>query len=43
MKTIRLKDGFVVTPKSVERIDIILRNGMLELDADGDDCDEVVE
>jgi N-acetylglucosamine-6-phosphate deacetylase len=43
MKTIRLKGGLVVTPHSVERTDIILRNGRIELAPRGDDCDEVVD
>ena len=43
MNTIKLKGGFVVTPHSVERTDIILRNGRLELGAGGDDCDKVVD
>ncbi len=43
MKTIRLKDGFVVTPHGVERTDIILRNGRVEICSGGDDCDEVVD
>ncbi len=43
MKTIRLKGGFVVTPHGVERTDIILRNGRIELAAGGDDCDQVVD
>ena len=43
MKTIKLKGGFVVTGKSVERIDIILRDGRISLTDDKEHCDEVVD
>jgi len=42
MKTIRLKGGFAVTPHGVERTDIILRNGRINLVSDGDECDQVI-
>ncbi len=43
MKTIRLKGGFVVTPNSVERADLIIRDGKVEFAGGRDDCDEVVD
>ncbi len=43
MKTIRFKDGFVVTPQGVERTDIILRDGRVELAGEKDRCDQVVD
>ncbi|MHC4556202.1 MAG: hypothetical protein ACYTFW_08435 [Planctomycetota bacterium] len=43
MKTIRLKGGFVVKPHGVERADIILRDGRIEITTEGADCDEVVD
>ncbi len=43
MKTVRLKGGFVVTPQGVERTDIILRDGRVELAGDKDRCDQVVD
>jgi N-acetylglucosamine-6-phosphate deacetylase len=43
MKTIRLKGGFIVTPNSVERTDVIMRDGNIEFACDKDDCDEVID
>jgi N-acetylglucosamine-6-phosphate deacetylase len=43
MKTIRLKGGFVVTPDSIERTDIIMRDDRIEFACDKDDCDEIVD
>jgi len=43
MKTIKLKGGFVVTGKSVEQIDIILRDGRISLAGDKEHCDQVVD
>ena len=43
MKTVQLKGGFVVTPQGVERTDIILLDGRVELPADIDRCDRVVD
>jgi N-acetylglucosamine-6-phosphate deacetylase len=43
MKTIKLKDGFIVKPNSVERADVIMRDGKVELAADKDDCDEIID
>jgi N-acetylglucosamine-6-phosphate deacetylase len=43
MKTIKLKGGFVVTGKSVEQIDIILRDGRISLAGDKEHCGQVVD
>ena len=43
MKTVQLKGGFVVTAQGVERTDIILRDGRVELAAETDRCDQVVD
>jgi N-acetylglucosamine-6-phosphate deacetylase len=43
MKTIRLKGGFIVTPDSVERADVIMRDGRIEFACGKDDCDEVID
>jgi len=43
MKTVLLKNGFLVTPQRLMRSDIVLRNGRIELVAGVDDCDEVVD
>jgi N-acetylglucosamine-6-phosphate deacetylase len=43
MKTLMLKGGFVVTGQGVERTDIILRDGRIELVGDKERCDQVVD
>ncbi len=43
MKTVQLKGGFVVTREGVERTDIILRDGRVELAGVEERCDEVVD
>ncbi|MBW8039482.1 MAG: hypothetical protein FVQ85_05730 [Planctomycetes bacterium] len=43
MKAIQLKGGFVVTGQGVERTDIILRDGRIELAGDKERCDQVVD
>jgi len=43
MKTVQLKGGFVLTGQGVERTDIVLRNGRVELAGDKERCDEVVD
>ncbi len=43
MKTLMLKGGFVVTGQGVERTDIILRDGRIELAGDMERCDQVVD
>ncbi|MHC4544086.1 MAG: amidohydrolase family protein [Planctomycetota bacterium] len=43
MKTVLLKGGFVVTGEGVERTDIILRDGRVELADDKERCDHVVD
>jgi hypothetical protein len=43
MKTIKLKGGFAVTGKGVERINIILRDGRISLADDKQTCDRVVD
>ncbi len=43
MKAIKLKGGFVVKPNSVERADVILRGGRVELAAGKDDCKEIID
>jgi N-acetylglucosamine-6-phosphate deacetylase len=43
MKTVKLKGGFVVTGKGVERTDIILRDGRIVLAGDKERCDEIVD
>jgi len=43
MKKIRLKDGFVVAPNSVERIDLIIRDSSVELASGSEDCDAVID
>jgi N-acetylglucosamine-6-phosphate deacetylase len=43
MKTVQLKGGFVVTGQGVERTDIILRDGRIELTGDKEHCDKVVD
>jgi len=43
MKTVQLKGGFIVTARGVERADIILREGKVELAAETDRCDRVVD
>jgi len=43
MKTVQLKGGFVVTPQGVQRIDILLRNGRIELAPPQTGCDKVVD
>jgi N-acetylglucosamine-6-phosphate deacetylase len=43
MKTIQLKGGFVVTARGVERTDIVLRDGRIELSGDKGRCDQVVD
>ncbi len=43
MKTIRLKGGFIVTPNSIERTDVIMRDGSIEFACDKDHCDEVID
>ncbi|MBW7988566.1 MAG: hypothetical protein FVQ84_00870 [Planctomycetes bacterium] len=43
MKTIKLKGGYAVTPNSVERTDIIMRDGRVEFTADEDDYSEIID
>jgi N-acetylglucosamine-6-phosphate deacetylase len=43
MKTIKLKGGFVVKPKSVQRADVIMRDGRVEFAVGRDDCDEIID
>ena len=43
MKTVQLKGGFVVTGGGVERTDIILRDGRVELTGNKERCDQVVD
>ncbi len=43
MKTVQLKGGFVVTGEGVERTDIVLREGRVELAGDKERCDKVVD
>ena len=43
MKTLKLKGGFVVTGKIVERTDIVLRDGRISLAGDKELCDQVVD
>ena len=43
MKTVQLKGGFVVTGEGVERTDIILRDGRVELAGEKERCDQVVD
>ncbi len=43
MKTVKLKGGFVVTGEGVERADIILREGRIELVPDKERCDRVID
>jgi len=43
MKTLKLKGGFVVTGESVERTDIILRDGRIVLAGEEEHCDQVVD
>jgi N-acetylglucosamine-6-phosphate deacetylase len=43
MKTTRLKGGFVVTPNSVERADLVMRDGLIEFAGEKNDYDEVVD
>ena len=43
MKTVLLKGGFVVTPRSVVRNDIVLRDGKIEFADDKVQCESVVD
>ena len=43
MKTVQLKGGFIVTPQGVERNDIVLRDGRVELAGDKGRCDQLVD
>ncbi len=43
MKTIKLKGGYAVTPNSVERADVIMRDGKVEFAACKDDCSEIID
>ncbi|MDH4238925.1 MAG: amidohydrolase family protein [Phycisphaerae bacterium] len=43
MKTVKLKGGFVVTGKNVERTDIILSEGRILLAGEEEHCDQVVD
>lgn len=43
MKTIKLKGGYAVTPNSVERADVIMRDGRVEFAAGKDDCNEIID
>ena len=43
MKTILLKGGFVVTPQTVLRTDVVLRNGIIELTDARSQVDETVD
>jgi len=43
MKTVRLKGGFVVKPNSVERTDLIIRDGRVEFAYGKDDRDDVID
>jgi len=43
MKPIKLKGGYVVTPNSVERIDVIMCDGRVEFAAGKDDCDKIID
>jgi len=43
MGTILLKNGLVVTPQTVVRTDIVLRDGKIELGADKASCEKVVD
>ncbi|MHC4692318.1 MAG: amidohydrolase family protein [Planctomycetota bacterium] len=43
MKSVMLKGGFVVTGQGVERTDIILRDGRIELAVDRESVDQVVD
>jgi N-acetylglucosamine-6-phosphate deacetylase len=43
MKTVILKGGFVVTPNSVEHIDLIVRNGSVELATGKNNCDQTID
>ncbi len=43
MKSVILKGGFIVTAQGVERTDIILRDGRIELADDKENCDQIVD
>jgi len=43
MKTTKLKGGCIVTPDSVERTDVIMRDGKIELAAGKDECSEIID
>jgi N-acetylglucosamine-6-phosphate deacetylase len=43
MKTVILKGGFVVTTNSVERTDLVIRNGSVELTSGKDNYDQTID
>ncbi|MHC4695050.1 MAG: amidohydrolase family protein [Planctomycetota bacterium] len=43
MKTTKLKGGFVVKPNSVERTDVIMRDGRVKFASGKDECNEIID